>query len=69
MSELERIKITANEVADTRVDELIARDREARRPAAPANREPPKVPLYYNPIFVYTIMGGLVAFLCSGFIE
>lgn len=61
MSELERIKITTNEVADARVDELVKRDQEARRPAAPANREPPRVPFYYNPMWVYTFAGAIGA--------
>ena len=61
MEELERIKITLSEVQDSRVDELVARDEAARRPTAPANREPPKVPLYYNPMLIYAIAGGLGA--------
>jgi hypothetical protein len=69
MSELERIKITASEVEDTRVDELVKRDQEARRPAAPANREPRKVPLYYNPMFVYGLFGALGALCVCACIE
>ncbi|MEZ0227652.1 MAG: FHA domain-containing protein [Planctomycetota bacterium] len=62
MSDLERIKITAAEVSDTRVDDLVARDREARRPVAPVQREQARVPFYYNPIYVYTFFAGLAAF-------
>ncbi len=61
MSDFERIKITAAEVTDARVDDLVRRDQEARRPVAPAKREQPKVPFYYNPIYVYTFFAGIAA--------
>lgn len=62
MSDLEHIRITASEVQDERVDDLVKQDQAARRPAAPTNREPPRVPFYYNPIWVYTFFAGLAAF-------
>lgn len=62
MTELEKITITFDEVQDPKVDKLVAQNAEARGPVVPANREAPRVPLYYNPMFIYALAGGLAAF-------
>jgi hypothetical protein len=63
VEDLEQIKITIGEVNDPRVDEMVAREIGPQRTIPAGERAAPKVPFYYNPMFVYAIAGGLGALL------